>query len=413
MILAPLFAALAIAPATTVVVAGPVAIAAPDGARPDGAALKRTGDALERALRARGLVTITDDGAPRYTSPERVIELRTRAEAAVEAADYGGAIRVYGELVDELVKELARVDPQVLISAHLERARLYAGAGEAELQQRSFDAAARLKPTLELDPRKFPPQAIEAFQRARDRVAAEAKATVELRLQPTGARVLVDGVGAAAGALTLAAGPHQVWVTAPGYLPAGRTITVTAGERATLEVTLDPHPARTARLALEDAVGAGATVGAARQQSEVLRREASVEAVVVSGLAVVGGELLWTARTFGGGGETGALRVPGDLSGLDDAAGRIAAALAGASPLPAVSGKDAHADFERSAAGIHFGARKTRVVDAPGPEDEPSAWPWIAVGAVVVAAAAAGGVALLVPGEPLPDVVNVSVEVAR
>jgi hypothetical protein len=375
--------------------------------------LKSIDAALARALadeQATPLSFVVEP-APRALSSSTTA-LRDRADDAAVQARTDEAVRLYRQLIDELQRDLATVgDVEPLQQARLALAGLYLGAGEAALAKSEFDAAARLAPARELDPRVFSPVVVEAFEEARARVLREPVAELTVASGPPGADVVVDGVprGPSPQTIALPRGPHLLQLQRAGHAPLARVVDVVAGSRTRLDETLTPRPVfaawQTAQAtlrargtkpgdlqalaSLRDAVGAKTlfvpvvTVGADGPVVVLARVGVEIERVGLAGLGAV---------------RAGDGKLVGDLVAALQAA--TPAAVNDIVAVQATGTLDVQAtlraDFAARALGIADGV----VVGAPsepGLLSSPWAWGVAGVGVAVVGGAVAAAVVLLQP----------------
>lgn len=89
-----------------------------------------------------------------------------------------------------------------------------------------------------LDPARYPPEVVKAFDAARRAPAGSARLEVSSTFD--GAAVFLDGarIGATPLAREIAAGPHYLVVTAPGYLARGTRLEAAGGDRIALDLDL-------------------------------------------------------------------------------------------------------------------------------------------------------------------------------
>jgi hypothetical protein len=161
----------------------------------------------------------------------------TAAAAARQHFDRGIALSDRGE-ISAAAGEFRRAyelvpHPSVLFNL----GRAYSALG------RHADAAATLRRYLrestELEPsRRAQVANLLAFNAAK-------VGLLELKLEPPGAEVIVDGAPRARGPLTepleLDVGAHGVLVMAPNHVPSFRTIELAAGQRVNLSLSLEPR----------------------------------------------------------------------------------------------------------------------------------------------------------------------------
>lgn len=413
-----------------------VALVEPTAALRNGALLTDEGvqgrvqRALEAALRARvgDLVVIAPRRAealppPPATLSAPIVALKERAEAAAREAEYGEAVRLYGELVDAIEQSLGEIGSITpLLEARLELARLFQGTGEPRLMSDELLRVARAAPTLELDLRRFPPPLVEGLAAAQARLDEEAQAAINLAISPAGTQVFVDGVSRceAPCELALPAGPHLLWLTRPGHQPVMRALQLAAGSRVIVEAALDPTPLHAVSSALVEEMQGNARTESGRLLAQGVLRENGARAVLLAGVLPLDGGYVISVRRFG---ENEGLvygLLDTELTELESlCTSLVEASLSGASgpleraSLPGVTGSPPSAfDPDQSLFGFE-GREEQRNAEAEGPP-----WMWVSIGgAALVAtlgASAVGAWALLAPAEQrqAPDTVRIDIEVA-
>jgi hypothetical protein len=146
----------------------------------------------------------------------------------------------------------------------------------------SFRLVHRLAPQrAPLDPARYPPDVVKAFDAARKPPAGTARLEVSSTFD--GAAVYLDGerIGATPLALEIAAGPHVLVASAPGYAARGSRLDAAPGDRVALDLDLSrlstAERALTARMkALEQRDRA-----ALRDAARTIARVSGVDAVLV------------------------------------------------------------------------------------------------------------------------------------
>lgn len=424
----------------------PVALSSAAGtASPD--TLAEIAAALHDALRAVGdrtepvPVAFAQPVASAPSLPEDLASLRSRASAALADVDTRAAIRLQLQLVEALQARLLEVrDVVPLVDAQLALAGSYLAADEPLLARAALDAAARLRPALDLDLRRHSPRIADAFDESKARVAREPPATVELAIRPDGALVEVDGVplGRSPTSVQLAKGPHLVWSAAPGHLAVARVIELAPGSRARVDEALAEDPCFTKARALTAALGAPAAPAAegARAREVALARALAAcmgasDVVVANVVALPGGtavSLAWIDAVAGAdstrrgdssdGVRTGMASLP-SAGPLAPTIGELVGALARARSDRPLVVRAAGAPDGMALLRPDFAARLLGGGDQPNlaADDGPLASPWLWAG-VGVAGLALGGVLAVVLLQPSGTVTDpartrVLVEVAR
>jgi PEGA domain-containing protein len=184
--------------------------------------------AFADAMRERG-ARLVDAPAPKPAAPPSLVP-------ALEAAKEEYARFKFADALAHLdaVQRLADahgggdLDARQLSEIFLYRGlcRLETGADDAAWED--LVRAARLDPARVMDPARFPPRAVAAYQRAANEAARLERLPLTIEAPP-GAAVRVDGAEVG-GTLTLTAGQHFVHVAADGYEPWSGLVTVPAAQ---------------------------------------------------------------------------------------------------------------------------------------------------------------------------------------
>src|SRR5262249_3915411 len=111
--------------------------------------------------------------------------------------------------------------------------------GDATAAWDALVAAATIDPTRILDPLRFPPRAVDAFERATEAVGQAARGQLSVDV-PAGCTTVIDARAHATTALRQA--EHFVRVECPGATPYGAVAALSAAEQ-TLTPTLAPSAA--------------------------------------------------------------------------------------------------------------------------------------------------------------------------
>ena len=104
-----------------------------------------------------------------------------------------------------------------------------------------FRKLAGINPAAEINPMIFPPSLVKAFKEETDKLAKAPTGSLDLRSQPAGAAIWLDGqqVGSTPRRLTeLTPGPHLVRLTRFGHRPVGELVKVPQGGRHTYAQSL-------------------------------------------------------------------------------------------------------------------------------------------------------------------------------
>src|SRR5262245_30569854 len=113
-------------------------------------------------------------------------------------------------------------------------------SGDKKTSAASFAELARIRPDFRIDPAQFPPTVLEAFDKARQAEAKQARGRVVINSVPAGAKVYVDEVAAGTAPGSVAAGPgeHVVRVEKAGYYSWAEKVTVVSYSKVEKEAVL-------------------------------------------------------------------------------------------------------------------------------------------------------------------------------
>jgi hypothetical protein len=403
---------------------------------PEPDTLPRIDDALTDALRPAGVAPLRFPvDAPPRPPDDTGAELRRRAEEATALGDTAQATRAYRQLIDHLLDALAaHGDVEPLTSARLALAGLYLGVGEAALARSELDAAARVRPAAELDPRVWSPVVIEAFDEARRRVAAEPTATLSVTTTPAGAEVVIDGVprGVTPTSVTLPRGPHLVQLARAGHTPVVRRVVLEPGGQLRRDEQLQPTAAFSAWSAATATLRAPGSRGGDVAALVSLRRALDAEVLWVpvavstgDGVAVVVARVVDDVEVLAWAG-LGVDATPASVALLARLVGAAVSTTAPPETGPVVLAEHLAGQCDpRLVLRVDPRARALGVADgvavvAPvlesdaGPWTSPWTWVAVGVGGAFVAGAATAAVVLLQP-EPVeqrqPDRTRIVLEV--
>jgi len=175
--------------------------------------------ALGRLAEARGVAFI--DHRPPQVEASRVRALVGRAIDSYQGFRYPEAVGLLDQAVTALEGgDVVGVDPAVIADVFIYRGLARFALGDREAAWGDFVSAATVGPGRILDPVRFPPSAVETFERARAEVAKAARGAVSLQV-PEGCRAAIDGI-AYQGPRVLALGHHFYGVECRGQRVGGR-----------------------------------------------------------------------------------------------------------------------------------------------------------------------------------------------
>ncbi|MCC7537752.1 MAG: PEGA domain-containing protein [Deltaproteobacteria bacterium] len=268
-----------------------IAIASDDAVRP---VVGRVGAAARRALRRHpgvdhaaadeAYLGITQLLRQRLAEAASLLESGRQSYENVELADAVTALSASVEAFEGAGGALE--DPSALGDALLFLGAAQALGDQQSESRRTFGRLHVLQPGRRPDPNVFPPDIVTRFDRAAPRDLRSPSASIEVRSEPDGAEVFVDGVARGTTPMTvhgLVAGSHIVRVVLPGHSPHLEIANVRGG--ATTSVTAMLGPTRAAD-AISAAVGRLSEGGSLETALRSLGRTLSADLLVV--LAVSG-----------------------------------------------------------------------------------------------------------------------------
>ncbi len=250
-------AALAVATSPVAAKAAPRRIAILNAAR-DGATGARAAAALRRALLAEQPDLMPLAAGDLSRSIEEPLPSEAEAEVAVRQArielDAARAAIAHFEqtparrALARAEQRLLAVEPDVGVVELLAEVSFQAALVHLREQNRglaidAFRQVVRLTPEREaLDPARYPPEVIQAFEAARGAIGAPA--VLEVSTTFDGVPVYLDGVriGMTPLRTDIAPGPHYLVVAAPEFLTQGSKLDVLPRERITRVFDLDRLP---------------------------------------------------------------------------------------------------------------------------------------------------------------------------
>jgi len=276
----------------------------------------------------------------------------------------------------------------LLTDTHLLGGLIALSSGQAAEAEQDFTLAALLEPDRVLHPGLFPPDVVQAFEAAKQRVAAQPHGALVVETRPAATSIYVDGTfrGQAPVVIErLPAGPHYVTAAAPNRGARTRVVEVTSGHSAPLLIFVPD------------------STGAPLGELLVSYRDTPEDIIHAEKLLAGAGADLVVA--IGAERSTGALRRDDDVVVVAEITRNAeidlsdhAASLLHAVETAARGGEEIAA----SAPAAPTTVTGTDPASRPVPDDEeeapPPPWIWAAVGAggvVVVAAVAVGIVAVV------------------
>ncbi len=379
----------------------------------------RIGEALRSALgeQSRDLTYGRDavlqeraGGSTHECRLENAHELIRKGEDAYFALDFATAAASLAEGAGILTACLASLDEEEMTRL-LYKARLFEGvswleSGQREAAKMAFLKLLVLRVDFQPDPAILPPHARDVFAEAVREVHAADFATLEVRSEPPGAEVWLDGVRRGITPTTVAGlppGVHQIRLRLPGYDDANEEVGVRPGQMVIHEAQLTPTEIVLAYSRIRAAARGGQSLAVV--QGELERLALTMQrTIILVGVARYAGGLIVTARRWAPSTpaiEQAAVVSLVDTGNIEERAMAVASHLLAASwpavQLPSESPRLA-IDFSRALLGIGPDWGREPVEISPPLLER--WWFWAAVG-VVAGSTAASALLLTSPdGKP-------------
>jgi len=236
-------------------------------------------------------------GAPPAHGVEEIQAQLDLARVHYYASDH---LKARAKLEDAL-GELHRMPPgrnhwAMVSSANLLYGLVLRQSGEAQRAIEAFSRVLRLVPEFQLDPDYYPPSVRSDFDRIRERVQHAAKVRIEIRSNPSGADVFIDGLreGATPLALELLTGTYQLMLAKNGATSRPHAMRLEKPESVHIDLDFEGRIHLDEILCLSEAAGEPAWVrGAVR-----LATLAGAEHAVVARLQDGAGRQSWLTASL-------------------------------------------------------------------------------------------------------------------
>ena len=167
-----------------------------------------------------------------------------RARRKSDELDFQGAIGHLRAIIDprraQKAPELGLEELRLLTAAYDLRARAHFNLGQGKAAASDFESLLRLDPSYAIDRQSLSPKVVSLFDQVRVRIVA----VLVLDIEPSGARVLLDGSPvdpAVVGSMGLLAGNHEVRVEKEGFVPHIVRLSAGAGGEIRKSIRLRPN----------------------------------------------------------------------------------------------------------------------------------------------------------------------------
>jgi len=259
--------------------------------------------------------------------PADIKALLDGAAKAKQDFDDDKRIELLKRAVQEMSQRLIEIgQTNSLIAAELDLAGAYLGGAYPMFAEPEFARVVTLRPSTELDLRRFPPQAVTVFHAVKQSTLALPRGSINVNVKPEGALIVVNGltVGTSPKVVEVLGGTHLVQLRAEGYNGDDRLLQIEAGAETPLQLSLARLPAMQAADDLLAALRTEDHRAAALSLARDLAKTLGASGIVVTGVAPVPGGYALVATLAAEPPRT----VVGTFSAsLDDAAAICAAVL--------------------------------------------------------------------------------------
>lgn len=267
------------------------------------------GDAYAEALRTLGVPVVTGaqpliqaakthETARHFESARKLVE---RGESLYMRFEFGPAAASLAEAATLLTVALSELEPQE--AELLFRARSLEGVawfegGQPAAAKSAFAKLINLRPTFMADPSLLSPGAMELFEQARSEVHALGTTSLEVRSEPAGAAVILDGQARGRTPVSIPdvpAGTHGLNVSMDGYQTQSMEVVLQRGTPwvRTIQMTLSPAHSALRRVVM--AGKQGQPESGVRDELALLHKTTGIPSLVLLGVALRHGRTLVTA----------------------------------------------------------------------------------------------------------------------
>jgi len=382
--------------------------------------LDRIAGALKKAIadNVRGDVVYGRDVILRPPAPgeegtglQRARTLLSEGKESYLGFEFAPAAAALAEAAALLTNELAHLtagDVERLYEARLLEGVAWVEAGQKAAAKAAFRKLITIRPDFEPDPVRVPPNARQVFRKSLGELRVQGLASIQVRSEPSGATVYLDGLKRGITPLTVAglpAGSHGLRLTLDGYQALTRAITLEPKQEATSDSQLEPSALLAAYERIRAAARAGRSHATVEADLSHLSEEIGCSSIILMGAAQRTTDLVVTFRRWDSAGNHSAVVAIVDHANMQQVVSTVTPMLL-RDTWPAVQLPSAPVmfDFSRGLLGIgpDWGGE-------PAKEDSVLAtwWFWTGVAVLVGGAATAGVLLATRDKDPAPpDSVN-------
>lgn len=115
-------------------------------------------------------------------------------------------------------------------------------SGDKKSADAAFRELAHIRPDYQIDPKQFPPNVLQAFEKVRAAEAKTPRGRLSIKSEPSGASVFLNEFEVGVTPLVVPAPPgaHMVRVQQPGYFPWNQRVQITSYQKEEVAVLLKP-----------------------------------------------------------------------------------------------------------------------------------------------------------------------------
>lgn len=344
--------------------------------------------------------------APRAASARALLAEGEELYMAFEFARAAATLAEAASLYTVALAELDRAEVEQLYRARLLEGLAWLEGGQPDAARAAFVKLVTIRPDFAPDPRLVPPHGREVFEQALAQARGAGVCDLQIRTEPAGAEVILDGVSRGRAPLSLSAvpaGAHGLRLVLPGHQLHTEEVRVGVG-RAERHVVLQPTPAQSALERLRAGARGGASRTLLAHDVDLVTRAAGSQAAILVGVARRQGRVIVTGVRLaaqGGAAVVAATSGQGASFDVERFAELLLADTWPVAQLP-VGDVTAIVDFERGVLGLGpgWGGEEVRP-----PQRGLAPW-WVWGGAAVVGIAGATAAVLLLAREPAPPAVD-------
>ncbi len=183
---------------------------------------------------------------PRTAHLKKAVELLKKGQEQYDNLDLDPAIETLTKSIKYFRKAAGRLgDGRYYKEALLYLGSCYILSGDTEQGREQFKLVAMFDKRSVLDKKIFPPSMIELFEKVKSEVATMPTGSMQIKSDPTGAEIFINGVYKGVTPLNVGKipeGEHFIRIEKDGYVPWGKLGRFYATHEESLQAKLQPAP---------------------------------------------------------------------------------------------------------------------------------------------------------------------------